>query len=90
MKYFSTKFEEYISNCEKKFTYFKKLFNSMSKDLTNHNNLVFYGPDGVGKYSQALNYIKKFSPTHLKYERKIDFTSNKKQYILKLVIYILK
>lgn len=86
MKYLSSKFEEYVSNCEKKNLHKNKaqLFNSMSKNLMTHNNLIFYGPDGVGKYTQALNYIKKFSPTNLKYERKVDFTSNKKQYIFKV------
>ena len=88
MKYLSTKFEEYISDCEKINLHpnKKKIFNSMSNNLENHNNLIFYGPNGVGKYTQALNYIKKFSPTKLKYERKIDFTSNKKQYIFQVSI----
>ena len=86
MKYLSTKFEEYISDCEKINLHpnKKKIFDSMSDNLAQHNNLIFYGPDGVGKYTQALNYIKKFSPTNLKYERKIDFLSNKKQYIFKV------
>jgi len=86
MKYLSTKFEEYINECEKINLHpnKQKLFNSMSDTLGKHNNIILYGPDGVGKYTQALNYIKKFSPTKLKYERKIDFTSNKKQYIFKV------
>ena len=86
MKYLSTKFEEYVSQCETYNLHKDKLsvFNSLSKNLKLHNNLILYGPDGVGKYTQALNYIKKFSPTGLKYERKINFSSNKKNYLFKV------
>jgi hypothetical protein len=47
-------------------------------------NLIFYGPSGVGKYSQMLHSIKKYSPTELKYEKKLSVTYDKKQYFLKI------
>ena len=37
------------------------LYNSMSNDLSKQNNLIFYGPSGIGKYTQVLQYIKKYS-----------------------------
>jgi DNA polymerase III delta prime subunit len=39
--------------------------------LENINHLIFYGPSGIGKYSQALYFISAFSSTELKYEKKI-------------------
>ena len=81
MKYYSTKFEEYISCCNKHNMHenMSSVFNSMSNTLSNQNNLIFYGPSGIGKYTQVLNYIKKFSPTKLRFERKINFTSSNKK-----------
>ncbi len=81
MKYYSSKFEEYITCCNKYNMHenMNPVFNSMSDNLSNQNNLIFYGPSGIGKYTQVLNYIKKFSPTKLRFERKINFTSNNKK-----------
>ena len=81
MKYYSSKFEEYITNCKKYNMHknMKSVYDSMSDDLTKQNNLIFYGPSGIGKYSQVLHYIKKFSPTELRFERKINFTSSNKK-----------
>lgn len=87
MKYLSSKFEDYINECEKCNLHekMKPLFESMSNNLEKQNNLIFYGPSGIGKYTQVLNYIKKFSATNLKFERKINFNfNNKKQYIFKV------
>lgn len=41
------------------------------------SNLIIYGPCGIGKYTQALQILKKYSPSNLKYERKISFDYNK-------------
>ena len=49
------------------------------KDLS---NLIFYGPPGTGKYTQALYSIEKYSPSALKYERKINISVQKKQQYL--------
>ena len=87
MKYFSSKFEEYISDCNKYDMHknMNALYDSMSNDLSKQNNLIFYGPSGIGKYTQVLQYIKKFSPTKLRFERKINFNfNNKKQYDFKV------
>ncbi len=86
MKYLSTKFEDYISECEKQNLHknIEPLF-----DLYNNknelNNYIFYGTSGIGKYTQSLNFIKKYSPSLLKYERKINIQlTAKKEYIFKL------
>ena len=84
MKYLSSNFQEYILEY-KKYNLHKNLlplFKSLNNNHTKHNNLIFYGPPGVGKYTQVLNYIKKYSATNLRFERKIIFNfTNKKQYI---------
>ena len=79
MKFFETKFEDYVNSCEKKNLHpeLNKMSN-ISKDILFNNNLILYGPSGVGKYTQMLNYIKHFSPSKLKYERKMTINTNKK------------
>jgi hypothetical protein len=81
MKYFSSKFEEYVTDCNKYNMHknIKPLYSSMSNDLDKQNHLIFNGPSGIGKYTQVLNYIKKFSPTNLRFERKINITSSNKK-----------
>ena len=87
MKYQSTKFEDYIQKC-KKFNLHKEiipLLTDVNNDIKNTNNLILYGPSGIGKYTQALNYIKKFSPTDLRFERKMNFNfDNKSDFIFKI------
>lgn len=48
------------------------------------NSLIIYGPPGIGKYTQTLNIIKKFSPSELKYEKKMVVTFNKIPYYFKI------
>ncbi len=86
MKYYETRFEEYIQTISK-----KNLHPELEKIEQNgekmgiDNNLIFYGPAGTGKYTQVLNYIKNFSPSKLKYERKMNINlQKKKQYTFKI------
>jgi hypothetical protein len=50
------------------------------KSYDEFSNLIIYGPSGIGKYTQALQILKHFSPSNLKYERKITFEFNKDSY----------
>jgi hypothetical protein len=54
------------------------------KNISSIKNTIFYGPSGVGKYSQMLHSIKKYSPSELKYEKKLSLTYDKKQYFFKI------
>ena len=47
-------------------------------------NVIFYGPSGVGKYTQVLRAIKKYSPSELKYEKKLSIVFNKQVYYFKI------
>jgi hypothetical protein len=86
MKFYETHFEDYIneSNRVNLHPKLEKLYNKFPKKIQQFKNLIFYGPSGVGKYTQMLRCIKKYSPTDLKYERKISITYNKQQYFFKV------
>jgi Cdc6-like AAA superfamily ATPase len=87
MKFYETHFEEYIQESNK-ISLHAKLANIYSqkfpKKLNQLKNIIFFGPNGTGKYTQMLNSIKKYSPTELKYEKKITLTYNKQQYFFKI------
>jgi hypothetical protein len=86
MKFLETHFEEY-TNAIDNFNLHPKLqkcFDNFPKSLDKLGNLIFYGPSGIGKYSQMLKSIKQYSPTELKYEKKLSVTYDKKQYYFKI------
>ena len=80
MKYFETRFEDYIKVNEKTNIHpsLQNLYKLFPDELGDLKHMIFYGPAGVGKYTQVLSSIKKYSPTHLKYQRKINITYQKK------------
>ena len=86
MKFQETHYEEYIHSV-KKYNLHPKLedlYDHFPTNLDKIGNLIFYGPGGVGKYSQLLCFIKRFSATELKYEKKLNVSYDKKQYYLKI------
>jgi DNA polymerase III delta prime subunit len=84
MKFHETHFEEYINAKENLHPKLEKIFAKFPKKIQELKNLIFYGPNGVGKYTQMLKSIRKYSPTELKYEKKISVTYNKQQYFFKI------
>ena len=86
MKLCETHFEEYIIENNKINLHPKldKIYEKFPKSINELKNLIFYGPSGTGKYTQMLKSIKKYSPSELKYERKISVTFNKHQYFFKV------
>ena len=80
MKYFETKFEDYIieNNRQNLHPRLHEIYKFFPDNIENLKNLIFYGTGGIGKYTQVLSSIKKYSPTNLKYERKINITYGKK------------
>ena len=86
MKFLDSHFDEYIQSINKISlhpTITKKL-QSFPSNLNNLRNVIFYGPSGVGKYSQILNCIKKYSASELKYEKKLTVNFNKNNYFFKI------
>ena len=86
MKFLETHFEEYINVTEKNNLHTKltKTYAKFPKTMDKMGNLVFYGPSGVGKYSQMLYAIKKYSQSELKYEKKLSLVFNKQTYFFKI------
>lgn len=86
MKFLESHFEEYTNAISKINLHPKqeKCFSRFPDSLDKLGNLIFYGPSGVGKYSQMLHSIKKYSPSDLKYEKKLTVIFDKKQYFFKI------
>lgn len=74
-------FENYLNN------YLDIHNNNILKSIKNvedFDNIIIYGSEGIGKYTECLNLIKKFSPSKLKYERKLIISNNKSDISIKL------
>jgi hypothetical protein len=86
MKFYETHFEEYISENKRENLHPKldKIFDKLPQSINNLKNIIFYGPSGVGKYTQVLKCIKKYSPSELKYEKKITLNYNKQPFFFKI------
>jgi hypothetical protein len=86
MKFLETHFEEYNTTTVKLNLHPKlqKSFNKFPSSLSKLGNIIFYGPSGVGKYSQMLHSIKKYSSSELKYEKKLSIVFNKQSYFFKI------
>jgi hypothetical protein len=86
MKFLETHFEEYINSVKENNLHQKmeNIYSRLPDNISDFPNLIFYGPHGIGKYSQVLYSIKKYSPSHLKYEKKMCVTYEKKQYFFKI------
>ena len=65
---------------------YNNYFNNISNtnELNKLPNLILYGPPGIGKYSEALKIIEKFSLSELKYEKKMVINSLKNDHIIKI------
>jgi hypothetical protein len=86
MKFLDTHFDDYIQTANKVSLHptLKNKFDSFPDDINNLKNVMFYGPSGVGKYTQLLLAIKKYSHSELKYEKKLTVTYNKVNYYFKI------
>ena len=71
MKYYETRFEDYLS--------------VTTTNTDNHEDLlqhtILYGPSGTGKYTRALQLIAPHSPTHLTIDRKMYVSQDKDKYV---------
>ena len=47
-------------------------------------NIIFHGPSGVGKYSQALSYLMSYSPSQLQHYKKVKFVKDKFSYMYRI------
>lgn len=80
MKLVENHFIDYINRYNNNF----HNINYKINNIESMNNLIIYGPPGVGKYTQTLNLLKDISPSSLKYEKKINILFNKNNYFIKI------
>ncbi len=86
MKYYETHYEEYIHAVEQ-YNMHPELDTLISKfppKISQFGNLILYGPSGIGKYSQLLRILKKYSPSELKYDKKMTIQTEKQQYTYRI------
>jgi hypothetical protein len=86
MKFYESHFDDYCCAVEDESFHPEldcqlKLFPS---NIENFKNIIIYGPIGVGKYSQMLRLLKPYSPSRLKYEKKVSFVNDKQTYVYKI------
>ena len=86
MKYFDNSFDNYLKNVDENNLHPKlnEIYEKFPDKLSEMKNLIYYGPTGIGKYTQFLYSIKKYSPSKLKYEKKLSIEFNKQDYIFKI------
>ena len=86
MKFYETHFEDYLASHAKQSLHpkLKELYATFPPQFADFKNLIFYGPQGVGKYTQMLAAIQRYSATDLKYEKKIIVNYNKHIYYYKI------
>lgn len=86
MKFYETHFDDYYKSVEA-YNFHDELveqINNLPKKIIDFENIIIYGPSGVGKYSQMLYLLKKYSPSSLKYEKKISSMIDKQTYIYRI------
>ena len=85
MKYYETSFDEYINSIDKfNIHNTQPIIKTFPKHISNFENLIIYGPSGIGKYSQCLQIIKNYSYSNLKYDKKMIIQTDKNTYKYKM------
>jgi len=82
LKFYETQFDEYTNAAEKYDLHpeLAAVSGSMPPDIKNMSNMIIHGPSGVGKYTQLLRILKRYSPSDLKYEKKLTVQTDKIAY----------
>lgn len=81
MKYYETNFEEYVHSVHKFNIHpeIQTIIDKLPDNLIDLPNIILYGPSGVGKYSQMLNLLYKYSPSKFKYDKKLSIVNEKNE-----------
>ena len=86
MKFYETHYEDYYHSVDK-MNFHPQLedqYRKFPNQLADFENMILYGPGGCGKYSQLLHLLKRYSPSQLKYEKKITAVTEKQSYTYKI------
>jgi len=82
MKFYESHYEDYIDSIKENNLHpeLKIVYENLPKTIAEFGNMIIYGPTGIGKYSQALNILQKYSASNLKYDKKITTQTEKQDY----------
>jgi hypothetical protein len=86
MKYYETHYEEYIQSVKNYNIHpeMDEIFRSFPPSIPEVSNMILHGPCGSGKYSQLLYLLERYSPSRLKYDKKIRIQTDKQSYIYRI------
>jgi hypothetical protein len=86
MKFYETHYEEYINSVNEWNIHpeLKPCIDKIHNNEGHFENLIVYGPQGVGKYSQVLYLLQPYSPSFLNYDKKIKIQIDKHDFIYKI------
>ena len=79
MKYYETSYEDYLASMENYQLHPEIAKLKFPKQFSDFKNLIVYGPSGVGKYTQVLSILQKYSSSKLKYDKKISIANEKQE-----------
>ena len=86
MRFFESHFTDYVHKVDEYSLHpvIKKTVATFPHDISSLPNIIIHGPSGVGKYSHALYLISRYSPSHLKYEKRMAVAYNKDTFFMKI------
>jgi hypothetical protein len=86
MKFHESHFDDYCASVDEEnfHSELKEQIDSFPKSIENFGNTIIYGPPASGKYSQMLYLVRRYSPSALKYEKKVSFVNEKQTYIYRI------
>lgn len=86
MKFYETHYEDYYHSVELGNFHpeLATLYDAFPTSLAAFDNMILYGPQGVGKYTQLIYFLRRYSPSSLKYEKRITLSSEKQNYMYKI------
>ena len=86
MKFYESHYEDYIQSV-KQYNLHPELDAWIHANPSKHHlldNRILYGPPGSGKYTQCLRIMYPFSPSGLKYDKKINLQTDKYSFIYRI------
>ena len=82
MKFYESHYEDYLESVRKYNMHpeLNVIHEHLPKQITKLGNMIIYGPPGIGKYSQVLHILNKYSSYGLKYDKKMTVHTDKLEY----------
>ena len=86
MRFFESHFTDYVHKVDEYSLHpiIKKTFATFPSEIQSLPNIIIHGPSGIGKYSHSLYLIMRYSPSNLKYEKRIAVAYNKDTFFMKI------